>query len=461
MNNKVENTENDERLDIQQSDMQSISHTRGSVFREVILNDKYLKISLFFTLFFVIVSSLWLTFAKLDEGIIASGSIVVDTKRRVIQHLEGGIIKKMNVKESSEVKAGDVLVVLDDTQARSRKNQAESRLLSSLAYLNRMEAERALADYIRFDKRLVERKMSPNIQELISVQSNLFEARKNNLDIQNEILQQRILQLNDKIVGLRGSLKALSEQRDFAIDEIENYEKLEAKQRIDKRAKTSKQIELSRLDGEVSRIQAEIASTKIAVNETRQKIIQVRSDFEEELSAEIAETQDKVFEYEDSLILLDDILDRTLIKAPTDGTVLNFRFSTIGGVIPPGEALMEIIPVDDTLVVEARINAIDIEHVYAGARVRAILSGYNQREVPELSGEVEWVSADVNEDKNTGMQYYLARIIFAEGEIAKLEGAEILPGMPVEIFVFGGQRTTLEYLIEPIQDVIRKGLREP
>ncbi len=421
--------------------------------------DRFVKIGLLLSLALFGIFLIWATVAELDEGVVAEGTISVESRRKTIQHLEGGIISQVLVQEGDQVQAGDILIQLETTQSRARRDQAQTQLLTSWARLDRLNAERRREGTIGFRPELLSQSDSL-ITEIRDVQQNLFDARQTQISGQIDILEQRIQQLEDQIDGLNSQREAAERQILLIQDEIDRYEQVEALQATDVRNKLQRERELAQTQGQLGQIDADVARIRVSIGEAQIEILQVDRTFQESVAAELTEAQDRALSLQDEVRALDDILARTDIIAPASGDILNLQFSTIGGVIPPGQPILEIVPLADELVVEARVPLNDVDNVTIGQDVRTTIAALNQRTTPELLGTVVSVGADSINDPITGLPFFPVRIAFNEGEMTKLGDQSLRPGMIVQAFIQGGQRTPLDYLLQPITDTLKKALRE-
>ncbi len=401
----------------------------------------------------------WAAVAPLDEGVVTSGQVAVDSRRKTVQHLEGGIIGRLHVREGDLVEAGAVLISLDTTQARSRRDQTRARLLNTIARLDRLNSERLDETEIAFSD-AVSDTSEPLIAEARAVQENFFDARMSQITGQISVLEQRIAQLGDQINGLDAQRSSAETQAELVQDEIERYNQLSELQLIDVRNRLAREREFARLTGEIGRINAEVARAQVAIGETEIEILQVERSFKESVASDLIEAQELALSLRNELIALEDVFMRTEIIAPQSGQVLNLAFSTIGGVIPPGEPIMDIVPLGDALVVEAQVRPMDIDNVVTGLAVRARISAFTSNTMSEMNGVVITVGADALFDPASGLTFYPVRIGFDDSEFEKLEGQDVRPGMPVEVFIQGGTRTPLNYFLKPITSVLRRALRE-
>lgn len=402
----------------------------------------------------------WATLAPLTEGVVAMGTVVVDTEHKTIQHLEGGIIENLYVREGSEVKAGDVLVELSETQNRAQLELLESRYYGRLAEINRLNAERLLKEEISFSDDLVALRDDPVIADILSVQENLFQVRRRQYYGQIEVLRYRITQLEEQVRGLEASRGALLREQTLIEQDLESLVALRDQQLIDEGVLINRQREYEQTIGRLGSLVADIAATRVKVGETRQEILQIEHGWGREVSDQINAAQQQWFETRERIASVSDVLQRTTIVAPQDGKVIGLSVHTLGGVIPPGSPIMNIVPTEDRLMVEGQVRPLDIDNVYPGQTARLRFSAFSWRTTPQVEGMVERVSPDAFRDEEAGNAYYIARIVVPEEEMAKLGDITIGPGMPVDIMFTGGERTAWSYLSDPLSDIMDKALVE-
>ena len=402
----------------------------------------------------------WSTLAPLTEGVVAMGTVVVDTEHKTIQHLEGGIVEKLYVREGSEVKAGDVLIELSETQNRAQLELLESRYYGRLAEIDRLNAERLLQEEITFSGELLALRDDPVIEKILTEQQNLFEVRRRQYHGQIEILRHRISQLEEQVRGQDASRGALLREQGLIEQDLESLVALKEQQLVDEGVLIGRQREYEQNVGRLGSIVADIAATRVKIGETRQEILQIENGWVTEASDQIAAAQQEWFETRERINAVSDVLDRTTIVAPQDGKVIGLSVHTLGGVIPPGNPIMNIVPSEDRLMVEGQVRPLDVDNVYPGQTARLRFSAFSWRTTPQVEGKVERVSADAFSDQEAGTAYYIARIVVPEEEMAKMGDVTIGPGMPVDIMFTGGDRTALSYLTQPLTDMLDKAMVE-
>ena len=403
---------------------------------------------------------LWAALAPIDSGAIAPGVIAVESSRKTIQHLEGGVIKEILVHEGQQVHAGDVLLRLDDTEARAQFDMVRSQLLAERAEEARLIAERDGAPEIAFPSELTDSADDPRVQEVISGQRRVFEARRKALDGEIDLLNQRIDQINEQMAGLE-ALKASKGKR-IALyeEEIGGLKALFAKGMGDKSRLWEYERLAAELEGERADHQASIGSAKVQIGEARLQIQQLKRKFDSEVVEQLRDIQTKIADLRERARVLGKTLDRTRVVAPVDGYVVGMRVHTIGGVIRPGDSLLDIIPHDESLIVEARVRPNDIDRVTPGLEAQIRLSAFNTRTTPTVLGRVLTVSADRLVDQASNSAYYLARIQVTPEGMAELKGLTLVPGMPAEAMIKLGERTFFEYLSRPLVDRVAGAFRD-
>lgn len=403
---------------------------------------------------------LWAGFAPLKEGVLADGAVVVDTEHKTVQHLEGGIVERLHVREGSEVKEGQLLIELSETRARAELERLETRYYGRMAEFDRLNAERLSRERIDFSEELLARRGEPRIATLLAVQEDLFEVRRNEYQGEVEILRHRIQQLEEQVRGLEASQGARQREQALIEEDLENLEALREQQLVDESLLIARQREYEQGLGALGNNAADIAATRVAIGETRQQILQLQNTLRTKVSDQLIAAQQELLETRERIVAVRDMLRRTRIRAPQDGKVIGLTAHTLGGVVQPGNPIMNIVPSQDRLMVEGRVRPTDIDNVFPGQEARLRFDAFSWRTTPELTGKVERVSPDAFQNRETGESYYVARILAPEEELAKLGDVEVEPGMPVSIMFTGGARTAMQYLTAPLSDIVNKALVE-
>lgn len=402
----------------------------------------------------------WAVTTELSGAVIGSGSLVVESNVKKVQHPTGGVVGELRVRDGERVKAGTIVVRLDETVSRASLAIVLISLDESAVRQARLEAERDGAETIAFSENLIARITEAEFGRLIDGERKLFEFRKNARLGKKSQLQERIAQLREEVQGLTGQAAAKKKEIELINRELEGVRDLWAKNLIAMSKLTSLEREAVRLDGERSQLMASAAQAKGRTTETELQIIQIEQDLRSEVSKELREIQTKVAEFAERKIAAEDQLKRIDIRAPQDGIVHQLAVHTIGGVISASEPLMVIVPENDALTVEARVAPQDIDQLQLGQTAALRFSTFSQRTTPEINGMVSRVSADTSQDAKTAASYYLVRISMQPEEIARLGDVKLLPGMPVEAFIKTDQRTVMSYLVKPLHDQIARAFRE-
>ncbi len=422
--------------------------------------DKIIRSGMITILVSIMVFFLWAFTAELSRGVIATGSFVVNGDRKIVQHLEGGIVKDLLVEEGSVVKAGDPLIELDPTQSVSQNDILRTRYYTNLAITDRLKAELGNAGEIAYSPEIAANADQEMIKPIIANQSQIFAARKEQLLGELDILRQRQSQLEQQIIGLRTQKQAA--ENEFGIIEQEHQKALSLKEKglLAITAVWDLEKELNRLRGGIGKITSEIATTDVAIGEAKLQELQVLKTMREKVSEELQEVQKELYTQKEQLIAIGDIVERTIIRAPQNGVVLGLNYVTIGGVVEPAKPIMEIVPTDDQLMVEVKVRAVDVDAISINMPARVKLSGFNQRVTPELDGVITRIAADAIVDEQTGESFYTVRLSLSEGNIDQITTLKIVPGMPVEVLINAGSRTPIEYFMEPISQVLRRSMTE-
>lgn len=402
----------------------------------------------------------WASTAEISGALIAPGSIVVESNVKKVQHPTGGVVGEVLARDGDLVKAGDVVVRLDDTVTKASLAIVVKTLDGLMARGARLQAEQQGLDKITFPKALLDRTGDPEVKNIVASESKLFEVRTNGRIGQKAQLHERITQLNEEIAGLTAQEKAKDQEIALVEKELVGVRDLYDKHLVQMSRLTTLERDAARLNGERAQYIASRAQAKGKITETELQIIQVDKDMVSDVSKDLRETTDKIGEFVERKVTAEDQLRRTDIRAPQDGMVLQSTVHTVGGVITAGDAIMMIVPQSDDLQVEAKVNPQDIDKLQIGQKTLLRLSAFNQRTTPELNGVVSRVSPDVTVDQRTGQSYYTIRVSMSAQEIARLGDVKLIPGMPVEAFVQTGDRTMLSYLIKPLSDQLMRAFRE-
>jgi HlyD family secretion protein len=403
----------------------------------------------------------WASTVPISGALIAPGAVVVESNVKKVQHPTGGVVGEVRVRDGDTVKAGDIVVRLDETVVKASLAIVVKTLNGLWARAARLEAEQRGLDAIRFPSMLTERADDPDVRDVIASETKLFEVRVNGRAGQKAQLRERVMQLNEEIAGLTAQETAKNKEIALVEKELIGVRDLYDKHLVQISRLTTLERDAARLAGERAQYIASRAQAKGKITETELQIIQVDKDMISEVSKDLRETNDKTGEFVERKVTAEDQLRRIDIRAPQDGMVLQSTVHTVGGVITAGDAIMMIVPQADDLSVEAKVNPQDIDKLQIGQKTLLRLSAFNQRTTPELNGKVTRVSADVTTDQRTGQSYYTIRVSMPPEEVARLgSDNKLIPGMPVEAFVQTGDRTMFSYLMKPLSDQLMRSFRE-
>ena len=402
----------------------------------------------------------WAALAPLESAVIAPGVVKVEGNRKTMKHLDGGIVAKLLVKEGDLVEKGQLLIQLDETDARARIDILSGQYDSLKALESRLLAERDGLDTIRFPDFLLDRGRDANVAEILAGQINVFETRRASLAGQIAILRQRIVQLQTQISGFHAQKRSQDRQLELIREELAGTRRLYEKGWSPKIRTLALEREAASLEGESGELIADIARTRQAIGEAKLQIAQLQKERLAEATTELRDVQTRLGEVEPRLRWAEETLSRTELAAPVAGYVLGLTAFTVGGVIAPGERVLDIVPADSALIIEARIQPSDIDDVYAGMSAEVQLTAYKRRVVPTVDGVLTWVSADRLTDDRSGEAYYVAYVEIDPESLAEVGDIRLYPGMPAQVMIATGARTALDYLLSPLTASFDRAFRE-
>jgi HlyD family type I secretion membrane fusion protein len=403
----------------------------------------------------------WAATAPLAGAVIANGVVNPEGSRRTVQHLEGGIINEIRVREGDTVSAGTVLMVLHDIHAQAEVGAQMIQLRSLAATEARLRAERTGNNAIHFEHHVLADHNDPEVRSVIAQQINQFETRKENDRTRESTLSQKIAQLEQQITGATRQLEGVKRQTELIREEIVIVKELFEKGYERKPRLLALQRAEAELLGTHGELVSRIAEAEEAIGETKLEIINLKTDRIEKVDADLADTQAKRIEVEKQIKEGIDRLKRTVITAPISGTVLNLKFKTLSGVIRPGDPVLDIVPTEEDLMIDARIAPNDIDDVHANLKAYVMFPSFPQRNLLRIDGRVDQVSADAMQDEQTGQHYFTAKVRVDRAYLKELApNIELTPGMPAEVFIATIERTFLEYLVQPVLQTIERSFRE-
>jgi len=422
---------------------------------------RYSLLSLFAVAVLVVGLGTWAVFTSIAGAVIAGGFLVVETNAKRVQHAEGGIVAAIMARNEDHVNAGDVLVRLDDTMLKASLNVINNQLDEARAIEARLVAEIGGRSDFVVPPELEVRRTEPGVDSLIVAQHQLAKAREAVRVGNISQLTEQIAQLESQLEGLAVQRTAAQQQHDVVGKELADLAGLLDSQLVQKSQVNNLTREKARLEGELGAIDASMSQIRASIAERRVMIGQVDSTFLSEALSQLQELREKIAQLLQQKIAAEDRLARVAIVAPQSGVVHESIVNTVGGVVGPGETLMMVVPTDDRLVVEIRLNPLHVDKVKVGQEVVLKLPGLDQRTTPDLPGHVSQVAPDLSTDMQTGQQYYLARVTFDDDAMGLLPpDIELVPGMPAEAFIQTGERTVLTYLLEPLTEQFERAMRE-
>ncbi|TWT10028.1 HlyD family type I secretion periplasmic adaptor subunit [Reyranella sp. CPCC 100927] len=401
----------------------------------------------------------WSSLAPLESAAIAPGVVVVDTNRKAVQHLEGGVVSQLLAREGETVSTGQLLVLLDQTQARSTVDRLRAQLLASLALQARLRTERDQVADIVFPPELIATSGDSTVADLIRAERHVFETRRGQIEGQIRILRQRNAQVDEEIRGLVDEIRAEDVQLKLIREEMADVEALVTRGLERKPRLLALQRQAASIEGLRAQNVARIARNRQAIGENDMRVLDLQAQYLSESVQKLRDEEARIVETREKLRAAEDVLQRTEIRAPVAGRVQSLKVFTVGGVVPPRETIMEIVPADERLIVEARMSTADIDKMQAGLPVQLRFTAFNQRSTPSLDGKVLSVSADRMNEPQSGVAFYLLRITVEQGASSP-GGLNLYPGMPVEVTVKTGSQTVLAYLTKPLRDSMHRALRE-
>ncbi|MBR1233156.1 HlyD family type I secretion periplasmic adaptor subunit [Bradyrhizobium sp. AUGA SZCCT0177] len=409
---------------------------------------------------FVLGLGIWSGFAPLESAAIASGVVETESSRKTIQHLEGGIVREILVADGDAVRAGQVLIWLDDTRARAEVQSLQGQLWDATAREARLQAEMQGQEHVSFPARMATAgKENSSAADVLTAQRNIFETRRQVFRSQLAVVREKSLQVDKEILGLKAQETAVAQRAAIAREELDMVATLVSKGLERRPRLLNLEREVAEIQGRRGEIAAHISRAEQVISESQATLLKLESDRQNEIAQSLREAQNQMFQLRERLRAAEDQLSRTEVKAPEDGVVTDLRIHTPGGVIGAGAPLMDMVPRQDRLIVTARIRPEDIDVVHPGLNADVHLLPYNQRRAPRLSGTVTHVSADRLVDKRTEQPYYATKIRVQDARIAE-QDIRIIPGMPAQVFITTGRSTVALYALRPLLDSFNGAFKE-
>ena len=405
---------------------------------------------------------IWASYAPLDSAAVAQGKVAVETDRKPVQHLEGGIVDEILVKETERVAEGQVLFRLRPTQAKTNSEALRKQLDAGLAVEARLLAEQSQAPAIIFPPELLQRAADPELAQTLADQQRAFVERRRSLENQIELQQSKIDQATRDNIGKEARLKISQSQYDSYSIEIGRVSVLADKGFYPKNKLLASERERSRIEAEITASNTEIALNTAKIGEARLQLRQISQQRQEQIAETLAGQRGKNADFREKLAAATDVLNRVEVRAPRAGVVQAIKFHALGAVVKPGDTLAEVIPISDNLVLSAKINPTDINNVAVGQKAEVRFPAFAYKHLPAIFGHVRAVSADslVDDESQTKQRYYSAKVTIDQKTIPAEIAGTLVPGMPADVVIITGERTLLQYLLGPVVQRLTTGLRE-
>ncbi len=404
----------------------------------------------------------WAATASVDAAVVSPGVVVVQSSNKLVQHQDGGTVAALMVAEGDRVKAGDVIMRLDGKQITTELDVMRKRIFELDARRTRLTAElRGRSSLTESDlDRAGQMSADPSLAEIIAVQTSVFRSRRDTQDGRRAQLRERIKQLNDEIDGLTDLAKSKASEMENLNTELATLAALKKDNLVPGSRYNAVFRDRSRLEGEIAQVKADLARDRGRIAETELQTLELDERFRTDILGELQTIEGEYAQLIERRSAAEDKVRRLEIKAPQGGRVHELAVHTIGGVVRSGDTLLQIVPDTDQLVIDVKIRANDIDRISQSMPARVRFTGFNSRTTPELLGRVTSISADQTVVAENQQPYFKARVVLNEGEIERLNGRNLLPGMQSEVLITSGPRTVISYLMKPVSDQMHRALRE-
>ncbi|HBN47765.1 MULTISPECIES: HlyD family type I secretion periplasmic adaptor subunit [Thalassospira] len=401
----------------------------------------------------------WAFTAELDSAAVASGSVIVDSRKKVVNHFEGGILKKLLVEEGDRVKAGQTLMLLDGTRSESELGQLRGERYGLIAKLARLRAEQSGRGEIDFPEQILNAEQD-YVADILLDEKRLFGKRNEVYDAKRNAQAKQIEQFDAEARALESQINARTRQEKLVAEQLKGIRQLAEKGFATRTQLVEIENNWSDLVGDMGEFKAQKAAAEQQKAEAEINLASIEMEWQSDIATEIQEAQLALNDVTQRIRASEDVLNRREVKAPQDGIVANIQIRTPGGVISPAEPIMDIIPENEPLLIEAMINRQDIDSVHVGSKAQIKLTAYSQRRLAPLDGEVRYVAADQTVDEKRDSSYYIVRAAINPDALAKRDDIEIRPGMPADILILKSPRRAIDYLIDPITESMSRAFRE-
>ena len=422
--------------------------------------NKYLRFSYLSVFLLVFVFGGWTLLAKIQGAVIASGQVAVEGKPKVIQHLDGGIVSEISVKEGDVVSKNQTVLKLDATILNANLEAAETNYFENQALINRLLAEKTGQSSIFWSNALTRRRSNSRVALAMSGQEQLFQARKSALSGEINQYTQRIEQFRDEDSGLISEIDFTRSELNLVNQELDKMRTLLRQNLVSRNRVTQLERDQTRLRNAAAKLESRRAGLTNSIKEAQIAISQVQRLRNEQVLTDLRVAQTQADSYSEALKTVSTKTNLVRIQAPVSGVVHEMTVSTVGGVIAPGQEIMQIIPERDSLLIKAQVMPQDIDQVGLGQSTNVVFSALKQSAAPELDGTVSYISADSLTDPITGSPYFEVEIDVADAQLSKLQGQTLIPGMPADIFIQTQERSVFDYLVGPLKDTFKKTMRD-
>lgn len=422
--------------------------------------ENYLKTGFF--LIFTLISGLlaWSFLAPIQGAVIAPGSVIVEGKPKTLQHLAGGIVGEILVRDGDIVQAGDIVMRLDPTSLTANRNLLQKRLNETRAHVARLKAERDNASKINWSDIFPDYKTQSFVNLIIEDQTKLFDARRQAFTGEINQLQKQIQQSRQQILGLTAQIESNENQVSLITEELTGLKALFDQGYVSQTRVLALEREQAALTGQIASFKSDISRTNTAIGEIEIQMLQVRRNQQETVLTELRSSEAEINDIKEQLITAVHDVKKIEIIAPISGIIHNMAITTVGGVISPADPIMDIIPDTGRFIIETQVEPISIDQIYLGQPTTVRLSAFNQRTTPELNGKVIGISASTLIDPISGFPFYTVKVTIPEDELKRLKGLALVPGMPAEAFMQTDKRSAINYLLKPATDQLSRAFRE-
>jgi protease secretion system membrane fusion protein len=403
---------------------------------------------------------LWALFAPLDKGVMVNGSVVISGNRKVVQHNQGGIVDKIQVKDGDRVEAGQILLTLNEVDARSASEGLDGQYLQLVAREGRLLAEQQRLSDMVMTPRLQPLAEKPEMSVITALQRDLLRSRQQSLRLEAEGMRSSIAGMEASLNAQRQVMSSKQKQRETLEQQLQGLRSLAAENYVPRNKMLENERLLAQLNGDIAQLAGDINRTRRDIEQQTLLIAQRQQEYDKEVNSELAEVRALLSDVGSKKEKADFNLANIQMRAPVSGTVVGLKVFTEGGVIAPGQTLLEIVPDDQPLLVDARLPVELVDKIWPGLPVELQFVAFNQSTTPRVAGTVELLSADRLLDERDGSPYYSLRVMVDDEGKRALEGLEIKPGMPVQGFVRTGERSFVNYLFKPLMDRLHLALTE-